>query len=389
MQAHTDITKTKLGVLGGGQLGKMTALAVGSWHLPIYVLDKSADFPAGPFVSHFFEGDFKNYEDVYRFGKEVDVLTIEIEHVNTEALLQLEREGLTVHPSPSALAVIKDKGTQKLFYRRRQLPTANFELYEDAQAIRNAVEAGKLTLPFVQKSRTAGYDGRGVLIVKDIEQLKDLLPGASVVEPKVEIEKELAVIVARNDRGEVRSFPAVEMAFNPKANLVEFLFCPAQIDSEIEEQAAEIARRTIAAYDICGLLAVEFFLTKKGELLINEVAPRTHNSGHHTIDSAFTSQFEQHVRAVLNLPLGSVRMKSPSVMVNLLGEPGFTGPAFYQGLEDCLAQEGVYVHIYGKAVTKPFRKMGHATILDENLEKAQEKARWVKETLKVVAAESE
>lgn len=385
MQDQTDITKIRLGVLGGGQLGKMMALAAGNWHLPIYALDKAPDFPAAPFVTRFFEGDFKNYEDVLRFGREVDVLTIEIEHVNTRALFKLEEEGLIIHPRPAALAIIKDKGKQKLFYRDQELPTAPFVLYESADDIRSAIAEERLSLPFVQKSRTAGYDGRGVLVVTREEQLPDLLPGLAVVEPKVDIYKELAVIVARNEAGQIETFPAVEMAFNPEANLVEFLFSPAQISPEVEKKAAKIARRTIAAYDLCGLLAVEFFLTKAGELLINEVAPRTHNSGHHTIDSAYTSQFEQHLRAVLNLPLGSTRAKCPSVMVNLLGAPGHTGPAYYEGLADCLDREGVRVHIYGKKITKPYRKMGHVTVLDSDLEQAKEKARWVKDRLKVIA----
>ena len=239
-------------------------------------------------------------------------------------------------------------------------------------------------MPFVQKSRTAGYDGRGVLVVKEEEQLLNLLPGPSLVEPQVRIAKELAVIVARNASGQITCFPTVEMAFNPVANLVEFLFSPAQIDEEMEAKAAAIARQTITAYDICGLLAVELFLTTEGELLINEVAPRTHNSGHHTIDSSYTSQFEQHIRAVLNLPLGSTKSKCPSVMVNLLGALGFTGPAYYEGMADCLAMEGVRVHLYGKTLTKPFRKMGHVTVLDTDLEKAKEKARRVKEQLKVI-----
>ena len=385
MQSQKDITNIKLGVLGGGQLGKMMALAAGNWHLPFYALDKSPDFPAAPYVTRFFEGDFKNYDDVYQFGQEVDVLTIEIEHVNTDALFQLEKEGLTIHPSPAALATINDKGAQKLFYKEKQLPTSPFKLYEDAAAIRKAVATGELVLPFVQKSRTAGYDGRGVFVVNKEEQLADLLLGPSLIEPKVAIDKELAVIVARNTSGQIACFSAVEMAFNPEANLVEFLFCPAQIDPEIEAKAEEIARQTIDAYDLCGLLAVELFLTTEGELLINEVAPRTHNSGHHTIDSTYTSQFEQHIRAVLNLPLGSTRVKCPSVMVNLLGAPGFTGPVYYEGLGDCLAKEGVRVHIYGKTTTKPFRKMGHVTVLDPELEKAKEKAIWVKDHLRVIS----
>ncbi|MCB0558259.1 MAG: 5-(carboxyamino)imidazole ribonucleotide synthase [Lewinellaceae bacterium] len=375
----------KLGVLGGGQLGKMLALAAGNWHLPLYILDSSKSFPAGRVTPYFTEGNFKDFDDVYQFGRHLDVLTIEIEHVNTDALHQLEKEGVTIHPSPGKLDIIKDKGAQKLFYQEKGIPTAPFQLFENEQAVRMAIEQGTATFPFVQKSRTAGYDGRGVSIIRDANSLKDLLPGACLIEKQVEIDKELAVIVARNARGEAKAFPAVEMEFNPEANLVEFLFCPAAIPAELEAAARKLATEVAAAYDICGLLAVELFLDKKGQLLVNEVAPRTHNSGHHTIDSCYTSQFEQHLRAVLNFPLGSTRMKAPSVMVNLLGAEGHTGPAVYQGLEDCLAIEGVHVHLYGKADTKPFRKMGHVTIVDENLENAKIKARRVKELLQVVS----
>lgn len=381
-----NIAETKLGILGGGQLGRMLTLAAHNWHIATWVLDESKDFPAGQVCSHFVEGSFKNYDDVYRFGKQMDVLTIEIEHVNTDALLALEAEGVKIHPAPAKLNIIKDKGLQKEFYRKNKLPTSNFELFENPESIRKALTEGKLHFPFVQKSRTAGYDGRGVAVIRsaaDLEKL--LLPGASVVEELVDIEKELAVIVARNERGEVAAFPLVEMEFNPVANLVEFLISPAAVSPAIEKTARALAIQTIIAYDLCGLLAVEIFLTKSGELLINEVAPRTHNSGHHTIDSCYTSQFEQHLRAVLNLPLGSTKMKTASVMVNLLGEPGYSGPARYEGFEKCVSLEGVKVHLYGKATTRPFRKMGHVTILDDDPQTARAKAEEVKQTLKVIA----
>lgn len=382
---HPDF---KLGVLGGGQLGKMLALAAGNWHLPLYVLDSSRAFPAARATPFFTEGDFNDFDDVYRFGKQLDVLTIEIEHVNTEALHQLEKEGLAIHPSPSRLDIIKDKGAQKLFYREKGIPAAPFQLFNDEQAVKAALRTGALRYPFVQKTRTAGYDGRGVSVIENEESLGKLLPGACLAEEQVEIDKELAVIVARNARGEAKAFPAVEMEFNPEANLVEFLFCPAAISPELEAKAEALATEAAIAYDICGLLAVEIFLDKKGQLLVNEVAPRPHNSGHHTIDSCYTSQFEQHLRAVLNFPLGSTRMKAPSVMVNLLGAEGHEGPALYQGLEECLAIEGVHIHLYGKAITKPFRKMGHVTIVDESLDNAKMKARRVKELLKVESRQS-
>lgn len=386
MNSTNNILLTKIGVLGGGQLGKMLALAAGNWHLPMYFLDESKDFPSGTFATGFTEGSFKDYDAVYNFGKTVDVLTIEIEHVNTDALLQLEQESVIIHPKPTALNIIKDKGLQKQFYLDRQLPTAKCQVFDNENDLLQAIEKQAIQFPFVQKTRTAGYDGRGVAIIRSESDLKTkLLPGACLVEALIEFEKELAVIVARNENGEVVAFPTVEMDFNPEANLVEMLVCPAQIDSKIAKQAEDLAKRVIEAFDICGLLAVELFLTKDNQLLINEVAPRPHNSGHHTIDSCYTSQFEQHLRGILNLPLGSTKMKSPSVMINLLGEPGYSGDVFYQGLEECLAMEGVNVHLYGKATTKPFRKMGHVTVLGETVEAAKMKARKVQEKLKVVS----
>lgn len=383
-----NILQTKVGVLGGGQLGKMLALAAGNWHLPMYFLDESNNFPAAPFATGFTEGSFKNYADVYNFGKTVDVLTIEIEHVNADALLQLEQEGLTIHPRPAALNLIKDKGLQKQFYQQHQLPTSDFQLFNNAAELEEALENQTITFPFVQKSRTAGYDGKGVAVIHSSEDLQTkLLPGACVVEEWVNVQKEIAVIVARNKNGEVRAFPTVEMEFNPQANLVEFLVSPAQVDPTIAQVAVVLAKKVIEAFDICGLLAVELFLTDNNQLLINEVAPRPHNSGHTTIDNSYTSQFEQHLRGILNLPLGSTRLKSPAVMVNLLGEPGFSGNVYYQGLEACLAMEGVNVHLYGKTTTKPFRKMGHVTVLGDTVEAAKEKARRVQGLLRVRGAE--
>ena len=383
--APMKINEIKVGMLGGGQLGKMMALAAHNWDLTTWALDGSKTFPAGSVVSHFVEGSFNNYDDVYAFGKQVDVLTIEIEHVNTDALLQLEKEGIKVHPSPSALNIIKDKGLQKEFYKKNNLPTSPFKLWESGEEIKAAIAAGELKFPFVQKSREAGYDGKGVAVIKSENDLNLIMDTPSMVEEMVDIDVEIAVVVARNGNGEVKAFPPVAMEFNPAANLVEFLICPAGLDEEIAQQAEEMAIKTINAYNICGLLAVELFLAKNGELLINEVAPRPHNSGHHTIDSCYTSQYEQHLRGILNLPLGSTKMKTASVMVNLLGEPGFTGTVNYEGLEECLKMEGVKLHLYGKAITKPYRKMGHVTVLDADLENAKNKARWVKEILRVVA----
>lgn len=380
--------RKKLGILGGGQLGKMLSIAAGPWHYPIHMLDESVNFPAGPYSMGFTEGSFKDYDAVLAFGRQMDVVSIEIEHVNTEALEQLEREGITVHPAPGALKIIKDKGLQKQFYTKHKIPTSSYQLFDSKMELLEEIKSGKLAFPFVQKSRTAGYDGKGVALIKDAESLNKLLPGPSLVEELVDIEKELSVVAARNERGEVATFPLVEMEFNEEANLVEFLLCPARVADEVANAADQLARKVIEAFDICGLLAVELFWTKSGEILVNEVAPRPHNSGHHTIESCLTSQFQQHLRGVLNLPLGSTRATSPAVMLNLLGEPDHTGPAHYQGFEECLAIDGVYIHLYGKEITKPFRKMGHITILGDSAEAAIAKAMKVKGLLKVISQSS-
>jgi len=383
---HPNIVNSnfKIGILGGGQLGKMLSLAAANWDIQTWIMDASVDYPAGSYCNHFIKGNFNKYDDVYRFGKMVDVLTIEIEHVNTEALLQLEKEGTIVHPSPSKLKIIQDKGLQKEFYQHHKLATSPFRLFQSKAHILENIEANKLRFPFVQKARTAGYDGKGVAVIRSASDISKILEAPSVIEPLVDIDKELAVIVARNSNGDVKAYPAVEMEFHPTANLVEYLLCPANIDDSVAKKVEELAIKVIDTFDISGLLAVEFFLTKTGEILINEVAPRPHNSGHHTIDSCYTSQFVQHIRAVLNLPLGSTKMKSPSVMVNLLGAENHRGQAVYNGLNDCLNIEGVKFHLYGKTDTRPFRKMGHATILDDKLDKAREKAEAVKKGLKII-----
>lgn len=380
-------TTQKIGILGGGQLGKMLCLAAADWDFKTYILDASPDYPAGQVSTGFTAGDFNNYDDVLAFGRDKDILTIEIEHVNTDALRELERLGKTVHPSPRALDIIKDKGLQKEFYRENEIPTARFEIFENEKQLKKAVESGSWKLPLVQKTRTAGYDGKGVAILRTAEDLEQkLLPGPCLAEELAPIQTEIAVVAARNAKDEVAVFPPVEMDFHPEANLVEFLLCPARISPLVAAEAEALAEKVIRTFDICGLLAVEMFLTKDGQLLVNEVAPRPHNSGHHTIDSAVTSQFQQHLRAICNLPLGSTVQQTPAVMLNLLGEPGHKGPVLYEGVEKCLALGGVHVHLYGKALTSPFRKMGHVTITATTAEEAIEKAKFVKEKLKAVSA---
>lgn len=374
-----------LGILGGGQLGKMLCQQASKWSLRTHVLDKSRDFPAAPVSYHFVEGDFTNEEDVLKFGRDLPLLTIEIESVSSSALHHLSKSGIEVHPHPEALDIIKDKYLQKQFYVDRGLPTSAFRAYDGLADIRNAMENGQLKLPFVLKARRDGYDGRGVMIVRTAKDLDGAFDVPCIAEDLIAIERELAVIVARNAAGEVRPFPPVGMTFHPEANLVEFLFCPSGIEQSLERHAIHIAEATIEAYGICGLLAVEMFLTTQGDILINEVAPRPHNSGHHTIEACNVSQYEQHLRAILNLPLADIHLKSPAVMVNLLGEPGYSGPVKYQGLQECMRFDETYLHLYGKPETRPWRKMGHVTTLGHDVEDALEKAKFVKHTLKVIS----
>lgn len=376
-------SELKLGIIAGGQLGKMLIQEASKWDIITYVMDSDPKCPAGNIASHFFQGDHTDFISVYSFGKHVDVLTYEIESINTEALQRLKAEGVKVVPDPDVLQLIQDKGLQKQFYRENGFPTADFKLFESEADIHKAIHDGEIVFPFVQKLRKGGYDGRGVAVISSEGELGELLPGPSVIEDQVDIEKEIAVIVARNAQGEIRCFPSVEMVFDPKANLVEKLICPAYISRAESEEANKIAEGIIEKLNMEGLLAVEFFIDKQGHILVNEVAPRPHNSGHHTIESVITSQFEQHLRAILALPLGSTHLKMPAVMLNLLGEKGFHGPVRYEGLTESMAIEGVKVHIYGKKETRPMRKMGHLTVMAPSRVEVLEKTEQVKNLIKV------
>ncbi len=375
----------KIGILGGGQLGRMLHQASISLDLNIFFLDKNMNFPVGKTGGKVVQGDFQNYDDVYSFGKDKSVLSIEIENVNLDALLQLQKEGVIIHPNPEALAIIKDKGKQKLFYKKNNIPTSSFQLFENKNEVLKKIESGNLSLPFVQKTRLAGYDGNGVYVVKSDEDLSNLLEGPCLIEKKINIKKELSVIAARNATGAIQTFPLVEMTFHPTANLVEFLICPAEAPKRIQDKANNIAKELIQQFDISGLLAVEFFWTEEDEVLVNEVAPRPHNSGHHTIDSCVTSQFEQHLRGILNLPLGATNLISPAVMVNLLGEAGHSGSVALEGVEECFKIKGAKFHLYGKNSTRPFRKMGHATVLNDDLEQAKINARFIYNNFKIIS----
>ena len=380
MNHQVDLT-TKLGILGGGQLGRMLIQEAVNFNIHISVLDPSVNAPCADLANNFVVGNFNDYETVLDFGKTVDVLTIEIEHVNIEALEELERLGKKVFPTPQALRTIQDKGLQKQFYKENDIPTAPFHLIENAADALLFKEKG----PFMQKLRKGGYDGKGVTPLRTEAEFSAAFDAPSVLEEFVPFVKELAVIVARNERGEIATFPLVEMEFNPEANLVEFIFSPAHVSIDIESNAKKIATDIANKLEHVGLLAIELFLTADGNLLVNEIAPRPHNSGHHTIEACFVSQYGMHLRAILNMPLGSTGLRTPAVMINLLGEKGFEGKARYENIEEVLHTEGAYIHLYGKEDTKPFRKMGHITVCNSNLEDAKATARKFLSDVKVKA----
>jgi len=382
---HKNRLDHKIGILGGGQLGKMLAIEAANWHLPIYILDQDHQFPAVPYAPFFQAGDFKNFDDVVQFGKKVDILTIEIEQINVDALFYLEKEGVKVYPKPSTVQVIQDKGLQKMFYKERDIPTAGFQLFNDEKEIKEALKNKQIAFPFVQKSRKDGYDGKGVVVVSNENDLINLLDCPSIIEERINIETEISIIVARSASGELLHYEPVEQHFNQAANLVSYLICPAELDKSTLSKMNEIASLIAIDLDLVGLLAIEFFLDTNNDIFVNEVAPRPHNSGHHTQNSCETSQFEQHLRAILDLPLGSTRQHSIGAMVNIIGEPGYAGKTNYVGIEECLKIDGVHLHLYGKLETRPFRKMGHINIADKDRKKVLENIEKIKSTLRVIS----
>lgn len=382
---HVFSSQYKVGILGGGQLGKMLLYNTRKFDIYTCVLDPNPDAPCKLACNEFFVGDLMDFDTVFEFGKKVDTLTIEIENVNVDALDALEKEGIKVYPSAETLATIQNKAKQKLFYVDHNLPTAEFTRYAYIDELKRAVEHNVQPLPFVWKSAQFGYDGKGVKIVRTITDLDELPNVECIAETLVPFKKELAVTVARTPDGEVKAYPVVEMEFHPEANQVEYVLCPARISENITKKAELVALKTAAAFLHVGLLAVELFLTENDEILINEVAPRPHNSGHQTIEASYTSQFEQHLRAVLNLPLGETKNKVSGVMVNLVGAEDYQGAVVYENIEKILKLNGVTPHIYGKKETRPFRKMGHVTIVHSEINEARAIAQQVKETIKVIS----
>lgn len=377
----------KIGILGGGQLGKMLLYETRKFDIQTKVLDPSAEAPCKIACNKFIQGDLMDYDTVINFAQDVDVLTIEIENVNVDALQDLENKGKAVYPSAETLKNIRDKGTQKTFYQTHDIPTSHFECFDEKAELLSAFKDQKWSLPCVWKSRTGGYDGRGVSILKTLEDIEELPDAPCLIEDLVNFKHELAVIVARSVSGEIKTYPVVEMEFHPTANQVEYVICPARIKPDVVDLAQEVARKVSKAYEHVGLLAVELFQNQDDEILVNEVAPRPHNSGHYSIEAAYTNQFEQHIRAILDLPLGSTDSKVAAVMVNLVGDENHLGQVHYQNIDKILKLPGVVPHIYGKAKTRPFRKMGHVTTTHPDIDQARQTAEEVKSLIKVISSD--
>lgn len=377
----------KLGILGGGQLGKMLLAETRKFDIQTYVLDPSNDAPCKIACNVFVQGSLMDFDTVYNFGKQVDVLTFEIELVNVAALEKLESEGKKVYPSPKTLKNIQNKGIQKDFYVQNNIPTTNFKHYPTTKKLIIDIIDNNIKMPFVWKCTEFGYDGNGVKIVKSISDVENLPNIECIAEEMVPFKNELAVIMVRNVSGDIKSYPVVEMEFHPEANQVEYVLCPARIDDTVALKAIEIALKVSETFNHVGLLAVEMFQTQNDEILVNEVAPRPHNSGHHTIEASYTSQFENHLRAILDLPLGNTNSKAAGIMVNLVGEAGFSGQVVYENIEKIMTIDGVTPHIYGKRETRPFRKMGHVTIVNENMEEARKVAEEVKNSIRVISVQ--
>ena len=375
----------KLGILGGGQLGKMIVADTRKFDIQTLVLDPSDEAPARFGCNAFYKGSLMDFDTVYQFGQLVDLLTIEIENVNLEALDQLEAEGLAVYPSPKTLRLIQNKGKQKDYYVANDIPTSKHLRFVDINDLLNAVKKDELEFPFVWKCAQFGYDGNGVKVCRSALDLVKLPDVECIAEDMIPFKNELAVIVARSASGEVKTYPVVEMEFHPEANQVEYVICPARIDDKVAQKATEIALQVSETFHHVGLLAVEMFQTENDEILVNEVAPRPHNSGHHTIEASYTSQFENHLRAILDLPLGNTDSKVAGIMVNLVGEEGHSGQVVYENIEKIMAIDGVTPHIYGKRETRPFRKMGHVTIVNENMAEARRIAEDVKNSIRVIS----
>jgi 5-(carboxyamino)imidazole ribonucleotide synthase len=371
----------KIGILGGGQLGRMLLQAAANYPVETFVLENDAQCPAAHLCHHFTKGDIRSYNDVYNFGRSLDALTIEIENVNTEALEQLEKEGVKIYPRPAALKTIKNKILQKQFYKNHQVPTSDFVITQNAAEVQEHLNF----LPAVHKLGEGGYDGKGVQLLPSKEAISKAFDAPAVLEKMVAIEKEIAIMIAVNEAGETALYPPVDMVFDPDLNLLSHQLSPAELPEKTLWRIEAIAIALVKALQSPGIFAVELFIDKAGEVYVNETAPRVHNSGHHTIEANYSSQFDMLWRVLLNYPLGNTDAILPAAIINLIGADGHSGPARYEGLEDVLKIPNAFVHIYGKHNTKPGRKMGHVTILSPEKQELLHQVNRVKHGLKVVS----
>lgn len=371
----------KIGILGGGQLGRMLLQASANYPVETFVMENDEDCPAAHLCHHFIKGDIKNFEDVYNFGKNLDAITIEIEAVNEDALEKLEQEGISVFPKPAALRIIKNKILQKEFYKSHQIPTSEFVITNNLAEVNQQ----KTFLPAVHKLAVGGYDGRGVLILNKVSDLDKAFDAPAVLEKLVDIKKEISMLVAVNIKGETVLYPAVDMMFNRQLNLLDYQVSPANIDKNILWKLEAVALTLVKHLNSPGIFAVETFIDRNDNVWVNETAPRVHNSGHHTIEGNYSSQFDMLWRIILDYPLGNTSCILPAAIVNILGEEGYTGEASYQGLKEVLKMDNVFVHIYGKRETKPGRKMGHVTVLSSEKQELLHTANKIKHTLKVIS----
>ncbi len=374
-----------IGILGGGQLGKMTLEVSNKWGLKVYILDPDENCPSRPFCSKFFQGDLMDFNTVYDFGKEVDIITIEIENINVEALKELKKENKIVYPQPEILKTIQDKSLQKEFYFEHNIPSTSFKKFNTKEELEDFISNNERPYPFIWKSSKMGYDGYGVKLIEDKDSFEDIPDKHCIIEDKAEIEKELSVMVVSMPSGEIINYPVVEMEFNSGSNQVEYIISPARIRKEIKEKAENLAIKVSKSFGNIGLMAVEMFLTTDGDILVNEVAPRPHNSYHFSIEGSETSQFEQLIRSILDLPSGKISNINHSVMVNLVGEKNRKGPVIYKNMDQIIGIKGVNPHIYGKKETRPNRKMGHITVISSNIEEAIKIAKEIKRTVKVTS----
>ncbi|MGZ5246522.1 MAG: 5-(carboxyamino)imidazole ribonucleotide synthase [Flavitalea sp.] len=371
----------KVGILGGGQLGRMLLQAAANYPVETFVMENDTECPAAHLCHHFTKGDIRNFDDVYNFGKGLDCLTIEIESVNEDALEKLEQEGVQVFPKPSALRIIKNKILQKNFYKKLQVPTADFIVTESKSELSNHQHF----LPAVHKLGMGGYDGRGVQVIREHKEIHLGFDEPGVLEKMVDIEREISIIVGVDTKGQNVLYPAVDMVFDPSLNLLDYQISPANIPQQTLWKMEAMALAVVKGLESPGLFAVEMFIDRKGDVLVNETAPRVHNSGHHTIEANYSSQFDMLWRIMLNYPLGNTAHILPAAIVNLLGAEGFSGEASYDGLEDVLKMDNVFVHLYGKKLTKPGRKMGHVTILHKDKQDLIFTAHKIKNTLRVIS----